>query len=104
MSHKDYIMSTRRFDRKDYVSTCINAKSESSLRLIHYALGACSEAGEIADIAKKHLAFNKPISEQDLKLEVGDVLWYLTRILDLYGWTFEEVMQANIDKLKKRFP
>lgn len=38
----------------------------------------------------------------DLKLELGDVLWYISEICSEIGCTMEEVMAMNIDKLKAR--
>ena len=37
-----------------------------------------------------------------LESELGDVLWYYARILDVLGITFYDVMVNNIDKLNNR--
>lgn len=42
-----------------------------------------------------------PLDEQ-LKLEAGDIAWQLAGLCKVMGWTFEEVCQANLDKLAKR--
>jgi NTP pyrophosphatase (non-canonical NTP hydrolase) len=39
-----------------------------------------------------------------MKKELGDVLWYLSALCTKFGFTMEEVMQTNVDKLKARFP
>ena len=39
-----------------------------------------------------------------LKKELGDVMWYLAMVLDEMDWTFEEVMEANVAKLRTRYP
>ena len=37
-----------------------------------------------------------------LKLEIGDVLWYLSQLSRVLGYSFEETAQANITKLMDR--
>jgi NTP pyrophosphatase (non-canonical NTP hydrolase) len=39
-----------------------------------------------------------------MKSELGDVLWYFSILLSTLGLTFEDVMQANADKLRARHP
>lgn len=77
-----------------------NAKSDLD---VNYAVVAINgEAGEIAEWHKKYNLRGNPkgkYTEEDLKLELGDVLYYVTRLANLMGWTMEEVQQANIDKL-----
>lgn len=67
-------------------------------------LGLCGEAGEVADIIKKHLAGAKELDKEHLKEELGDVLWYLAEACDCFGFELEDVAKANIKKLAKRHP
>lgn len=63
------------------------------------------EAGEIAGWYKKYVLRGNPtekFSRDDLKGELGDLLYYLTRMANLNGWSIEEVQQTNMDKLRKR--
>lgn len=72
-----------------------------------YALGVAGEAGECADLAKKWLGHGVALdNEQRAKMEkeLGDVLWYVTALADVCGFTLESVAQANVEKLNKRFP
>ncbi len=39
---------------------------------------------------------------QELKLEAGDILWQLSGLCHVMGWTLEDVAQANLDKLAAR--
>ena len=39
-----------------------------------------------------------------MKRELGDVLWYWVQGCIALGFTPEEVMQENINKLEKRYP
>ena len=37
-------------------------------------------------------------------LEVGDLLWGIAEFCTASGWMLEDVAQANVEKLKKRYP
>lgn len=65
------------------------------------ALGIGGEAGEVQELLKKWIRDGKDI-RNDLKLELGDLLHYLTKIAQDFDFTLEELMQANIDKLIER--
>jgi NTP pyrophosphatase (non-canonical NTP hydrolase) len=72
-------------------------------QLANAALGLAGEAGEVADLVKKHL-FHGVIVAGKAKDEVGDVLFYLDWVAELYGFTLQEAADANVEKLKKRYP
>lgn len=38
----------------------------------------------------------------DLKSEAGDILWQLSGLCKVMGWSFEDVAQGNLDKLAAR--
>lgn len=71
--------------------------------LLHMAVGASGEAGELLDAIKKHTIYQKPLDVENVKEEVGDILFYLSNILQSVGLSFEEVLQHNIDKLSVRY-
>ncbi len=101
MSYQDDAAKT---DSKDYQPVVDRLHNQDAARLLHYALGLATEAGEFQDAVKKFIAYGKPLDKTNLKEEVGDLLWYIARICSLYGWSMEEVMDLNINKLKARFP
>ena len=39
---------------------------------------------------------------EDLKSEAGDILWQLSGLCSVMGWTLEDVAKANLDKLANR--
>lgn len=67
-------------------------------------MGLNGEAGECIDIVKKHLFQGHPLDTDKLVDELGDVLWYVAITADGIGVPLEDIMQHNIDKLRKRYP
>lgn len=80
-------------------------KNTGSFLDLNYCIVALNgEAGEVAEWHKKVNLRGKPngLTDNDLKGELGDVLWYLTRIAVLKGWTLDEIMTFNMMKLEAR--
>jgi NTP pyrophosphatase (non-canonical NTP hydrolase) len=68
------------------------------------ALGLTGEAGEVVEFFKKHLRDRKVIHRnEDLKLELGDMFFYWTRLVRIAGFTPDEVIAANVAKLTQRY-
>lgn len=72
--------------------------------LVNGLMGLTGEAGELTDLFKKWVFHNAPLDEKHAKKEVGDVLWYVAMICHSMGWSMDDIMQMNIDKLKARYP
>jgi NTP pyrophosphatase (non-canonical NTP hydrolase)/Zn finger protein HypA/HybF involved in hydrogenase expression len=47
-----------------------------------YGLGTWTESGEVGDLIKKFIAHGHPLDLVDLRREVGDCLWYVSRVCD----------------------
>lgn len=73
-------------------------------RLTLASLGLAGESGEVVDLVKKHLFHGKALDREKLILELGDVRWYLESFAWILGTTMEEIEEANIAKLRARFP
>ena len=64
-------------------------------------IGLMNEAGEVGGAYKKEI--RDRINNEDLIIdEMGDVLWYLTRLCDVYDIKISELMINNMDKLFNR--
>ena len=64
-------------------------------------IGLMNEAGEVGGAFKKEIRDH--VDNTDLIIdEMGDVLWYLTRLCDVYGLKISDLMVNNIDKLFQR--
>lgn len=72
--------------------------------LLHAGLGMATESGEFLDTLKKHRFYGKPLDRQNLIEEAGDLAWYLAAACKALGVTLEEVCQANVAKLRARYP
>ena len=72
--------------------------------LINAVMGLCGESGECIDIVKKWLAQGHELDKEKLAKELGDVAWYLAEAATVLEIPLEEILAANIEKLKRRFP
>ena len=72
--------------------------------LINSVMGLCGESGEAIDIVKKWLAQGHELDKERLTKELGDIAWYLAEAATALDLPLEQILQANIDKLKKRYP
>jgi NTP pyrophosphatase (non-canonical NTP hydrolase) len=76
-------------------------------RLLTGGIGICSEGGELLDLVKKILFQGKepsPELREKIKLELGDVMWYVQQVLIWGGWSLNEVLAENTKKLSGRYP
>ena len=76
-------------------------------QLLTAALGLTAESGEFTEIVKKIILQGKPYNEDNvfhMKRELGDICWYLAQACMALDTTFDEVIEMNVDKLKKRYP
>jgi len=95
---------------KNYIDEALVTASEGfhtenvSPRLLHGVIGAAGETGELLDAVKRSLFYGKPLDRVNLREEIGDTLWYLALICSELDYSFEEAMQQNIAKLRKRYP
>ena len=77
-------------------------------RLLHGIIGVINELGEITSLIQKKYWYGKDISDEELAKKVldeaGDIQWHLMQILSSQGVAFGRVLEANIAKLKARYP
>lgn len=70
--------------------------------IVYPALGLAGETGEIAEKIKKWLRGDRELDKEALLLELGDPLWYITSLADDLGFTLEDVVNKNVEKLSSR--
>ena len=70
---------------------------------LHALHGLSSEVGEIHALYQK--VYQGHIFDKDhLQKEIGDLLWFIAELCTINDLKLEDVAQANIDKLKARYP
>lgn len=78
----------------------------AEIGLTYCTMGLCGEAGEVAEKMKKLFRDKGGVVtdefKQDVKKELGDVVWYVTALANELGLTLEEILEANYTKLIKR--
>ena len=67
-------------------------------------LGIAGEAGEVADMLKKHVGHGHALDMGKLSKELGDVLWYVAAVATMHGLSLDEVAVVNLNKLQARYP
>lgn len=99
--------------QKRAMTTCTN----SSRNFAYMMLNLVGEIGELSSkIAKRirkgydnidenNIISVVPASKEDvaeLRKEAGDILWQLSGLCEVMGWSLEDVAQENLDKLADR--
>lgn len=69
----------------------------------HALHGIVGEVGELHSLYQK-LYQGHNWDENHAKKELGDLLWFIAEYCTGNGWTLEEVMLLNIEKLMARYP
>lgn len=67
-------------------------------------LGLNGATGKMADMLKKKEFQGHAYTEEQKVNEAGDVLWYVAAACTALGVSLEMVAQANIEKLRQRYP
>ncbi len=76
---------------------------QSTTDLLHGSIGLCTESGELLDAMKKHLYYGRALDMVNLVEELGDLEFYLSVVRHALGVTREQVIDANVAKLSKRY-
>lgn len=83
--------------------TILAELKSSDCHNLHMAMGATGEMGEVVDLIKKAIFYRKEIDRKALIEELGDVEFYLEGIRQGFGISREAVINANINKLGRRY-
>lgn len=99
---------TKRMNMNEYQEAALRTarSKEAKDEVFHLLLGLCGEAGEIAEKTKKIVRdqasdFSK-LDRDDIKKELGDVLWHIAVLANYFSIPLDEVAGTNIEKLASR--
>lgn len=81
----------------------MNKKLNPAKQEAHALHLMASEVGEIHGIYQKFYQGHE-IDNVELKKELGDLLWGIAEFCTVARWELEEIMEMNIEKLRKRYP
>ena len=91
--YKKHCLETWIYTRYLYTTKEINDNTRALLGLI-------GETGEVAEVYKKYLRGDFIDIEKRLEQELGDVLYYIMIICDLFNLDVNKILELNIKKLK----
>lgn len=95
------------FDEYDEAadSTAVYPRFEFALQgVVYCTLGLNGEAGELAEKLKKTIRDNNGViaDRWEFGKELGDCLWYISRLSAELGFTLEQIAALNVVKLADR--
>ena len=85
----------------------LDQKGANIERLTTAGVGLAAESGEFLEIVKKMVFQGKPWNEHNrehLIIELGDVMWYVMQACAALEVSLDDVIEGNVNKLKKRYP
>lgn len=88
---------------KDVLRTW-NSQGSHDADLGYATLKLAGEAGELANTVGKYLYQGHDLTKEEVTEELGDQFYYMVRIMQLYGLTLGDVIEANIAKRLDRYP
>lgn len=91
---------------KEYQELCkLTAKKfeTSEKEILTWGLGIAGEAGDVASCIKKTFAHDND-QRAGIKENIGDTLWYAAMICNFFGWDMQQLLEDNLEKLRKRYP
>lgn len=97
-SHYQALASRTLIDRLDFTIT------DDQLMIAWNAIGLAGEAGEIMELVKKGIFHQHGLDTEKMHKELGDLLWYVAALCTKLGFSMDDIMTANIEKLRTRYP
>lgn len=104
MTSENYVENAVRTESPVTEAMIERLTNPQTIRLLHAAMGATTEAAEFLDMLKKHIFYGKKLDLVNAGEEIGDQMWYIGLTVDILQTTLNEVMTVNIAKLKARYP
>lgn len=81
----------------------LDSLNSRDCHLLHMVVGVSGEAGELLDAVKRAVIYRKQIDIENVREEVGDIMFYLTGLCDSLDITVDQCIDDNIKKLSVRY-
>lgn len=88
---------------QEQASRTINERLDLIEKTQHALHGMAAEVGEVHGLYQK-IYQGHDVREEELKKELGDLMWFVAEYCTAMGWAMEEVARMNIEKLMRRYP
>lgn len=75
----------------------------ANVHTLHMVVGVSGEAGELLDTIKKSVVYGKPIDMENIIEELGYIEFYIEGLRQGLGISRQQTLEANINKLHKRY-
>lgn len=96
-------MTVEEYERFVKATARPKKKQEHAYLVAYAALGLAGEAGETIELVKKSMRTDAPMLDKvRLALELGDPIWYAVQLALLHGMTFQDILDINVAKLRRR--
>lgn len=92
------------------MTTCLQESENFSYMMLNLVGEVGEFAGKVAKAIRKgkagidadNLLFDIDYGTDELRKEAGDILWQLSGLCSVMGWSLEDIAQQNLDKLADR--
>jgi NTP pyrophosphatase (non-canonical NTP hydrolase) len=75
----------------------------SQCELLHAAIGIAGEAGELLEAIRNHVFDGKPLDEDNVIEELGDLCFYLEAAMQAIKMNRADIEELNMAKLSERY-
>jgi len=99
--HIDYTKFVARLKKSG--EAIIADLTPTSADALHMAVGVSGEAGELLDAVKKYAIYAKALDRTNVIEELGDLEFFMEGLRQILGITREQTLDANKQKLGKRY-
>lgn len=113
MTSEEFLKEVLKRENKDWAGMRWRFEPVVMMRLGHGICGVCNEAGELMEHWKKAVFMGTGLASHDVELrhktklqileELGDLMYFVTLVMDSIGVSLEEVYAANVAKLTRRY-
>lgn len=104
--HIIHAMAGNDFDKYQKFCKGIAIYPKIGKKFVYPVFGLVGESGEVAEKVKKIFRDDKgrltEEKKEEIKKELGDVMWYLTQVSTEMGLKLSDVVETNIKKLSSR--